>query len=473
MKEMMRPEQWVKKRGTLALRILRYCRNELYSRYPSLDVAFAGLRTEETRDVELLGTDGERIFYHPETLPAAFAGSGHRKADGQKEALQCMSDGQKEALHYMSDQDRRCFLVRGYLHLLLHCLFLHILRPSGSDPGLWDLACDMAAEALLDRESRKNPTLSWQPFPGETEERAQYLAQIRKTCYTKIPSGMLSAEQHYGMLQRESFPYTAEELRAAFRFDDHSFWKGERMAGASGLRSRWELLRAHAGGSRGGVFGMAGSSGGSEMEKVAVPALCSRYDYRSFLQSFMEPREEVELDTESFDYIYYSFGMEHYGNLPLIEPLEYREVNRLAALAIAIDTSGSCKAEVVAQFLAETKAILEEKETFFSRMQVCLIQCDCWIQDVQLIHSMEEWEEKSRNIRIHGRGGTDFQPVFRYLDEQRHKGEFRDLKALIYFTDGDGVYPEHAPEYETAFVFVERTPGMEKVPKWAHRFLAS
>ena len=46
----------------------------------------------------------------------------------------------------------------------------------------------------------------------------------------------------------------------------------------------------------------------------------------------------MELDTESFDYIFDNYGMEHYGNLPLIEPLEYKEVNRLEELVIAIDT---------------------------------------------------------------------------------------------------------------------------------------
>ena len=30
----------------------------------------------------------------------------------------------------------------------------------------------------------------------------------------------------------------------------------------------------------------------------------------------------------------------------------------------------------------------------------------------------------------------------------REKREFSDLKALNYFTDGDGIYPEKKPDYE-------------------------
>ena len=166
----------------------------------------------------------------------------------------------------------------------------------------------------------------------------------------------------------------------------------------------------------------------------------------------------------------YQFGMEHYGNIPLIEPLEYREVHRLSELVIAIDTSGSCDVETVTRFLQETYAILSDQENFFHKMKVYLIQCDCCIEQVQVIHSREEWEKYSRSIAVHGRGGTDFTPVFRYVEELRRKKELSNLRAMIYFTDGDGIYPRSAPDYETAFVFVKRTEGMRQVPKWARAF---
>jgi len=183
--------------------------------------------------------------------------------------------------------------------------------------------------------------------------------------------------------------------------------------------------------------------------------------------NFCRLREEVELDTESFDYIFYSFGMEHYGNIPLIEPLEYKEVNRLEELVIAIDTSGSCSGETVQRFLGETYGILSEKENFFSRMKVYIVQCDCFIQKVDVIHSEEEWKEYIRNVKIQGRGGTDFRPVFELIRQEKERKELKNLRALIYFTDGDGIYPGQKPDYETAFVFLKRTDKMKLVPPWA------
>ena len=106
-------------------------------------------------------------------------------------------------------------------------------------------------------------------------------------------------------------------------------------------------------------------------------------------------------------------------------------------------------------------------------MSVTILQCDCCIQDVAVIHSEEEWGDYQTKVTIKGRGGTDFCPVFRYIEEQRAEGNLRRLKALIYFTDGDGVYPRSRPDYETAFVFVKKTKGMDLVPGWAMKLLVN
>ena len=58
-----------------------------------------------------------------------------------------------------------------------------------------------------------------------------------------------------------------------------------------------------------------------------------------------------------------------------------------------------------------------------------------------------------------------------HLKEQQEKKEIRSLKALIYFTDGDGIYPGSKPDYETAFVFVKKTENMRLVPDWAYKLV--
>ena len=74
-----------------------------------------------------------------------------------------------------------------------------------------------------------------------------------------------------------------------------------------------------------------------------------------------------------------------------------------------------------------------------------------------------------KNLKVQGFGGTDFRPVFRLVEQMRTKGELRHLKGLLYFTDGDGIYPDQAPDYETAFVFLNRQCEKQGVPSWAVR----
>ena len=47
------------------------------------------------------------------------------------------------------------------------------------------------------------------------------------------------------------------------------------------------------------------------------------------------------------------------------------------------------------------------------------------------------------------------------------RGEFQNLKGMIYFTDGYGTYPGKKPVYDTAFVFMEEDYSDAQVPPWA------
>lgn len=407
------------KRLELCNKILQTCRAELCDLFPYLDSAFAFLRWNFRE---------ERGF----------------QADGAYLNLSA-----QDVLEQYSVAPEK--MRRGYLHILLHCLFLHPFIPGDADDKLWDLACDMAVEQLIERES---------------QPRLAVDSEVRKDCFARMGEKVMSAEQIFTMLRKGIFPYAQEELQEAFQFDDHSCW---RATIPEGTRRQWERLLADAAGKKAGQ-GRRGTTPGA-MEEAIQPAIDSKFDYRKFLQRFTFPREEVELDTESFDYVFYNFGMEYYGSMPLIEPLEYKEVRRLEELVIAIDTSGSCSAETVAQFLAETYSILTQQENFFRKMKVYFIQCDCIIQDVTLIQSREDWLEYAKNIRIKGRAGTSFTPVFEYVQMLREQKKLKNLKALLYFTDGDGAYPHTAPDYETAFILLNETGHRELIPKWGRLLL--
>ncbi len=196
-----------------------------------------------------------------------------------------------------------------------------------------------------------------------------------------------------------------------------------------------------------------------------------KYDYSTFLRKFATMREDIQINPEEFDYVYYTYGMQRYGNIPLIEPLEYKEVKKVRDFVIAIDTSGSCAGEVVQKFLDKTYSLFTQQENFFKKINLHIIQCDAQIQSDVKITNRQEFDDYVRDLEFTGFGGTDFRPVFEYVNELLEQNEFDDLKGLIYFTDGNGTYPKKRPPYETAFVFVDDDEFEYEVPSWAMKLV--
>ena len=192
-----------------------------------------------------------------------------------------------------------------------------------------------------------------------------------------------------------------------------------------------------------------------------------RYDYTGFLKKFAVRGEVMKINPDEFDYNFYTYGLELYDNMPLIEPLEYKDVKRIREFVIAIDTSGSVSGELVQTFVQKTYNILKSTESFFTKINLHIIQCDAAIQEDVKITTQAEFDGYLKNMQLHGFGGTDFRPVFSYVNSLVEIKEFDNLKGLIYFTDGYGDFPAKMPPYDTAFVFVDEGYNVPEVPAWA------
>ena len=579
----------------LGTRILNQSRYELSLSMRHLARALDRLPYEMDFNTQRMGTEGERIHFHPEFIFQLF-----------------MESPQK--------------LNRLYMHSLLHCLFRHIFKNEGKKEELWNMACDIHVEYVLDS---LDVDLLRRPAGEYREQTFQSLEEKIKT---------LSAERIYQYLEEADLDYDAwERLEREFYKDDHVFWKLLERKEAPGKEGEGEgdgaplplpedfspndssfseegdgekqdnegnpsdehseekdskdtdsidtdsqntdskdadskdtasqnidsqniasqntdaknsdskEMNSHAkDGSASESMGSEGSSGDKEAphpeerqgedsstgqqgdrkekdrqeeerkrreqeERAEREAKKKRdelskewediskrteqeiehssqekkeeqgslawflrleqkkyTDFRDFLQRLSVDREEMEVDLDSFDYGYYYYGLEQYGNMPLIEENEYREGRKLQELVIAIDTSHSTKGEMVKGFLEETAGILKQKDAFFQKVKVHILECDDELRKDICLENVEDLEQYSKNFAVKGGYGTDFRPVFRYVSDLQKQGELKNLKGLMYFTDGKGRYPKDAPPYVTAFVFPKGEDiDDDNVPFWA------
>ena len=570
----------------LGSRILNQSRYELSLSMRHLARALDRLPYEMDFNTQRMGTEGERIHFHPEFIFQLF-----------------MESPQK--------------LNRLYMHSLLHCLFRHMFKNEDKKEELWNMACDIHVEYVLDS---LDVDLLKRPAGEYRENTFQRLEEKIKT---------LSAERIYQYLEEADLDYDAwERLEREFYKDDHVFWKvidredapgqegegdgdgaplpmpedfsphdnpsGEENEGEkkdSGDNTSAENSEDKDKSSREGKSsedaspqsetpsngegkeeknqeagnqesenrgsenqgaenqesenrgadnqgadnsdsenqgadnqGEGSSSGEKQEEKREAERkpkeqekreereakkkrdeLSKEWediskrteqeiehsskekqeeqgslawflrleqkkytDFREFLRRLSVDREEMEVDLDSFDYGYYYYGLEQYGNMPLIEENEYREGRKLQELVIAIDTSHSTKGEMVKGFLEETAGILKQKDAFFQKVKVHILECDDELRKDICLENVEDLEQYSKNFAVKGGYGTDFRPVFRYVSDLQKRGELKNLKGLMYFTDGKGRYPKEAPPYVTAFVFPKGEDiDDDNVPFWA------
>ena len=428
----------IEKRNKLAEEVLQLARNTLLVNLRFLDAALNEMNPVAVDDFTL-ATDGDVLAYQPTYVLKRY-------------------------------KEEREEIVRAYLHMLFHGVFRHMFVHTLVDQDLWGLACDIAVEYVISGLRLKAVTT--------------HRELLQKSHYTDLEkkAGKLTAEKLYRyFLDNPPDKRTLTELRAAFYADDHRIWfmsEAEKalLLGKTVSITITEEAADGSGQGSGGENGNENSEGGpladaamsvsaleerwtdisnriqmdmetfSREKEDAAGGLVQnlreanreRYDYAKFLKKFAVRGEVVKINDDEFDYIYYTYGLKLYKKMPLVEPLEYKEVKRIREFVIAIDTSGSVSGRLVQLFVQKTYNILKSTESFFSKINLHIIQCDAQIQQDTKITTQQEFDRFMETMEIHGLGGTDFRPVFQHVDRLRDAHEFENRKGLIYLTDGFG-----------------------------------
>ena len=284
----------------ISRKILVMARNELYMKMRFLDVALSSLPFVLDTGAEGMGTDGLYLYYDPQSLGGLF-------------------------------REDQVMVNRIYLHLVLHGIFRHMIRRKGREERLYHLSCDIAVESIID-ELQYRCVMKARSFP-----RREMYRELKKEMKT------LTAERIYEVLRKKALTQKQlEQLEVDFRVDDHSYWpKAEEKKRQNQIENRWQDISERMETEMETFSKEASQTSGNLIDQVKVENR-ERMDYREFLRKFSVLKEEMTVDPDSFDYTFYSYGLTMYGNMPLIEPQEWKEVQKVEEFVIVIDTSMSC-----------------------------------------------------------------------------------------------------------------------------------
>lgn len=385
---------------------------------------------------------------------------------------------------------------RVLLHSILHCMLLHPFNIDFKDTVLWNIATDICVENTIN---------NWN-LPCIQHEKAVMQNAVIEEISKSVKH--LSAENIYYYLKgTENSKETLNMYSDLFLDDIHKIWyknknfaffefdEDEETVEARSIYKRADNRQGLSNKSqdksmKDAINGTAKEEKEewrkvtptviNDLEALKKQGLMTgvdtqvlkgvsrdKHDYSKFLKKLISVNETMEINDDEFDYIFYTYGLKMYSNMPIIEPLEYVENAKVKKLFIAIDTSGSVKGEIVEKFIEKTYNILKSTDFFMSKTEIHIIQCDSDIKEIRVLHNEKELEEYIKNISLKGFGGTDFRPVFQYVEDIFDSSQQNEVNGLIYFTDGDGIYPGQMPKYKSVFIINDSCFDKSKMPLWA------
>lgn len=335
-------------------------------------------------------------------------------------------------------------------HEVLHCAFQHFIRQGHRNKSKWNIATDYAVNGILvDSKFAKMPEggLFNRKFRGMYAEQIYSLlpdnVQGRTLdVHIYIDSGggsTLIGDEDSGSsdnvdvsvgigadLKSESQDDNScsdpSPERAKSRKEEQSI--KDVSSRINEIKRMWRIAVATS-------IDVAKQRGDvpAEVDRLVNHILYPKIKWSDILRRFIE-------HTCVVDYQWIPPNSKYIGD-DIILPSVCREK---ITVIIAVDTSGSISNAELNDFINEVTGILSVKT-----VEAYLLSCDAKVNHVQYfpMGTLVSFQD----IKVKGGGGTDFNPVFRWVEENGVRPN-----VLIYLTDGYGLYPPEPPCYPVVWV---------------------
>lgn len=355
-------------------------------------------------------------------------------------------------------------------HEMFHCLWLHFWRFKGADHMLANVATDIRINAFISELTSVSAFIQLPANPpgGQIIMSNEYGNDSEEVIYNKLVSeqeeedgdgdddqsgdgskkgkGSKSSPGGKSKIDWSKFKspggFTAPPPTPPKEEGEDEDSKPQTPAEAlKGLRDKWEATQQ----SIAQVARLKGDFPGHLVEQLERTR--AGIDWKSILQRFI-------LNTSSTDISEDTFDRRFVGDDVFIEAIESPVIQDIV---FSKDTSSSMYTDWLSQSCSEIQTAMETVK--IQRLWVLDI-------DTDLSGLIQEYGPNDKiDFSAHGRGGTDFRPPFEWA-----KGGVGDPpcptipKAMVYFTDGWGPFPEKAPPFPVLWMTFGLDP--DEYPKW-------
>lgn len=312
-------------------------------------------------------------------------------------------------------------------------------KPFGVDPRFWNTAGDR----IINRMLKDSGFTLWEHCViGPSNDAEKTTEEIYREIYRKPPpSGGQGGEGESGESDGESggIPGEGNPQRAGKKpagpgctdRDGNPDPGGDMRAPASEISEQdWNEIVVKAAAIAKGQGHLPAS-----IEGMITEATEPQYPFYLIMERFID--EAIKGDDDSW----YKPHRDFFSR-GIIMPGPYEET--ISHVVIAFDTSGSVPTEDLSRFARITGDIMRRLKP----QKLTLLMCDARVHTVMEINDPKDWPTE---IKITGRGGTSFTPVFDWLSENKVSPA-----CLVYMTDMMGTFPKRPPQYPVFWASTEK-----------------
>lgn len=320
------------------------------------------------------------------------------------------------------------------MHEILHVLMMHWKRSKEKDPAIWNIACDLVVNSVLDRikatsyGQQNGKSVNWERPPEGLFLRSFWADNLVEDIYFKI-------------------------------LEDNQLQDGMSQNGTGGLfdqlknKNRKLILREHYAGNFGKKYGVKipvmdlhiSEEDLSEAEKKVLEKEIktlvkeSLARNRSSIGDYHVPSKILSLvETKRLpwkrllqDYLEVTYSDESsyltperkYIHMDLIVPGVEMKEDELGEVWAFVDSSGSIRENDLNQFLTQLYRISKEYS--------CVMNIAYWDTEVTDVYKKISKKQNILDCKPHHSGGTEINCVYRYLEEEKIKPT-----AMLILTDG-------------------------------------
>ena len=322
------------------------------------------------------------------------------------------SDGKKvryreQYLQELCVEELSFILANGAMHTTL----AHDMRKQNRSGWLWQMATDIAINDMLLENGMK--------MPYGAEYRKRFAGMYAEEIYAELKDDILRDDEDLEYEADDSDDVESQEQQTQEELQEEILQ--EQLFAEEALAQLEKYLQQ--------------GEAPVLIERFFQTTGCAQVDWRELLRDAIDPfmKDDYTLMPPNKKFLWQGIYL----------PSSYSQT---FSLVIAIDSSGSVDDTLLSLFLSEVEFLME----MVGHYKIEMFVCDDTLRSHHTFYTGEPLE-----VQLQGGGGTDFRPVFEYLEKN-----VDDVKLLLYFSDLEGTFPKEKPNYEVRWI----SPKEKEVP---------